>query len=118
MADHGISEAALETIRAVLTTCDDEITQVDLFGSRATGRHRRNSDIDLVVYGDVGDTAIDRLRTRFIESSLPVSVDIFSYERMTHRPLKAHVDLVTTRLFTAEEHADDRSPGTTIELRT
>ena len=103
MADHGISEAALETIRAVLATCDDEITQVDLFGSRAAGRHRRNSDIDLVVYGDVGDAAIDRLRTRFIESSLPVSVDIFSYERMTHRPLKAHVDLVTTRLFTAEE---------------
>ena len=103
MVEHGISEAALKTIRAVLATCDDEITQVDLFGSRAAGRYRRNSDIDLVVYGDVGDAAIDRLRTRFIESSLPVSVDIFSYERMTHRPLKTHVDLVTTRLFTADE---------------
>lgn len=41
MVDHGISEAALDTIRAVLATCGDEITQVDLFGSRAVGRHRR-----------------------------------------------------------------------------
>ena len=49
MVDHGISEAALKTIRTVLATCSDEITQVDLFGSRAVGRHRRNSDIDLVV---------------------------------------------------------------------
>lgn len=103
MVDHGISEAALDTIRAVLATCADEITQVDLFGSRAVGRHRRNSDIDLVVHGDVGDAAIDRLRTRFIESSLPVSVDIFSYSGMAHRRLKEHVDLVKTRLFTADE---------------
>ncbi len=41
MVDHGISEAALDTIRAVLATCGDEITQVDLFGSRAVGRYRR-----------------------------------------------------------------------------
>lgn len=103
MVDHGISDAALETIRAVLATCSDEITQVDLIGSRAAGRHRRNSDIDLVVHGDVGGAAIDRLRTLFMESSLPVSVDIFCYESMTLQPLRKHVDQVVTRLFTAGE---------------
>ena len=46
----------------------------------ATGKYRSHSDIDLVIHGAVGEAAIDRLRTLFIESNLPVSVDIFSYE--------------------------------------
>ena len=80
MAEHGISDADLETIRTVLAECKEEITQVDLFGSRATGKHRSHSDIDLVIHGAVREAAIDRLRTLFIESNLPVSVDIFSYD--------------------------------------
>ncbi len=103
MAEHGISDAELETIRAVLAECDDEITQVDLFGSRATGKHRSHSDIDLVIYGAVREAAIDRLRTLFIESNLPVSVDIFNYDGITCLPLKEHVDTVRQRLFTAQD---------------
>ena len=103
MAEHGISDAELETIRAVLAECDDEITQVDLFGSRATGKHRSHSDIDLVIYGAVREAAIDRLRTLFIESNLPVSVDILSYDGITCLPLKEHVDTVRQRLFTAQD---------------
>ena len=103
MAEHGISDAELETIRAVLAECDDEITQVDLFGSRATGKHRSHSDIDLVIHGTVREAAIDRLRTLFIESNLPVSVDIFNYDGITCLPLKEHVDTVRQRLFTAQD---------------
>ena len=103
MAEHGISDPELETIRAVLAECDDEITQVDLFGSRATGKHRSHSDIDLVIYGAVREAAIDRLRTLFIESNLPVSVDILSYDGITCLPLKEHVDTVRQRLFTAQD---------------
>ena len=103
MVDHGISETELETIRSVLANCGDEITQVDLFGSRATGKHRRHSDIDLVVHGDIREAAIDRLRTLFIERNLSVSVDIFSYESITYRPLREHVDAVRKRVFTAQD---------------
>ena len=103
MAEHGISDPELETIRAVLAECDDEITQVDLFGSRATGKHRSHSDIDLVIHGTVREAAIDRLRTLFIESNLPVSVDIFNYDGITFLPLKEHVDAVRQRLFTAQD---------------
>ena len=111
MAEHGISDAELETIRAVLAECDDEITQVDLFGSRATGKHRSHSDIDLVIHGAVREAAIDRLRTLFIESNLPVSVDIFSYDGIAYQPLREHVDAVRQRLFTAQDirGAKDRS---------
>ena len=108
MAEHGISDPELATIRAVLAECIDEITQVDLFGSRAAGKHRSHSDIDLVIHGAVGEAAIDRLRTLFIESNLPVSVDIFSYEGITYRPLRAHVDAVRQRLFTTQDLRERR----------
>ena len=103
MIDHGLVDEELETIRVVLANFADEITQVDLFGSRATGNYRGNSDVDLVVHGDVRDATVDRLRTLFNESNLPVSVDVASYESMTYRPLKAHVDAVRQCLFSAQD---------------
>ena len=91
----------------------DEITQVDLFGSRATGNFRENSDVDLVVHGDVKDATIDRLWTLFNESNLPFSVDVASYETISYRPLKEHVDAVGRCLFSAEEIRKGRkTPGT------
>ncbi len=103
MTDHGLVDEELETIRAVLANFADEIRQVDLFGSRATGNYRGNSDVDLVVHGDVRDATIDRLWTLFNESNLPLSVDVASYESMTYRPLKAHVDAVRQCLFSAQD---------------
>ena len=108
MTDHGLCKEELESIRAVLANFADEITQVDLFGSRATGNYRANSDVDLVVHGDVNETTIDRLWTLFNESNLPFSVDVASYEGMTYRPLKEHVDAVGQCLFTAQEIRDGK----------
>lgn len=112
MTDHGLLDEELETIRAVLADFADEITHVDLFGSRATGNYRKNSDVDLVVHGSVRDTTIDRLWTLFNESNLPFSVDVASYENLTYRPLKEHVDTVGQRLFTAQEiRKGNKSPS-------
>lgn len=103
MADHGISDQDLETIRTVLRGSPEAIEEVALFGSRATGRHRRNSDIDLVVYGPVTPATIGRLRGDFEESDLPVSVDVVSYNAIQDLPLRRHMDTVRRPLFTAEE---------------
>ena len=108
MTNHGLMDEDLETIRAVLADFSDEITKVDLFGSRATGNYRRNSDVDLVVHGSVRDTTIDRLWTLFNESNLPFSVDVASYDSMTNRPLKKHVDAVGKRLFSSREIREGR----------
>ena len=110
MTDHGLSEAALETIRAILANFGDEITQVDLFGSRATGSKRENSDIDLVVHRDVREATIDRLWTLFNESNLPFSVDVAGYESTTYPPIREHIDAVSQCLFTAEEIRDFKKP--------
>lgn len=99
----GLSAAHRQTILTILATYANDIERVDLFGSRAQGTHRPNSDVDLVLHGTVNDMAIDRLWTQFQESNLPFSVDIKSYERTLYPPLRAHMDAVCKLLFTHDE---------------
>lgn len=98
--DHGLTAKQLLTIKRILAPYADAITRVDLFGSRATGACRPDSDIDLVLHGQLGEKAVDRLWTLFHESNLPVTVDVMSYDLTTYQPLKAHMDEVRQPLFT------------------
>ena len=102
MTNHGLSRQQVETIKRILATYANEITQVDLFGSRATGSYRPNSDVDLLLHGSLTEEPIDRLWTLFHESNLPFSVDVKGYELTTYPPLKIHMDKVRKRLFTQQ----------------
>jgi len=77
--DHGLTARNLATIGEILATYAEEITQVDLFGSRATGGYRDNSDVDILLHGGIGQREIDHLWTLFQEINLPLSVHIKSY---------------------------------------
>ncbi len=103
--DHGLSARQLATVRRILDPWAKTITAVDVFGSRATGAHRPNSDLDLLLHGDIDDRAIDRLWTLFHESNLPFAVDVTSYDLTTHEPLREHMDRVRRPLF---ERANSR----------
>ena len=70
-----------------------------MFGSRATGAWRPNSDLDLLLHGDLDHRAIDRLWTLFHESNLPFTVDVTSYDLTTHEPLREHMNRVRRPLF-------------------
>lgn len=80
------------------------IDRVAVFGSRATGRYRPNSDLDLVLYGSADAADCDRLWTLFQESSLPFSVDVVSYAAIDSPPLRAHIDAVARPLFVRTEN--------------
>ncbi len=75
-----------------------------VFGSRAQGKHRVNSDLDIVLYGSVDEAVCDRLWTLFHESRLPFAVDVASYSTITYAPLRAHIDAVARPLFVHTEH--------------
>jgi predicted nucleotidyltransferase len=96
MLDFGLTPAQRQLIGAIFASVATEgIEKVAVFGSRATGRYRPNSDLDLVVYGKVANEALcDRLWTLFQDSSLPFAVDIHSYSAVLYPPLKAHIDAV------------------------
>ncbi|MGI2324357.1 MULTISPECIES: nucleotidyltransferase family protein [unclassified Methylococcus] len=101
--DFGLSAEALEIVRGILNTAGDRIERVAVFGSRAAGRYKPNSDLDLVLYGSADDAVCDRLWTLFQESSLPFSVDIKSYGDIQHPPLRAHIDQTARTLFVRKD---------------
>jgi uncharacterized protein len=105
----GLNPAHRQTIRVILAAFAQDITRVDIFGSRAQGTQRPNSDVDLVLHGAIDETAIDRLWTLFQESSLPFSVDVKSYEQIQYTPLRAHIDAVCKPLFTHDELMQEKA---------
>lgn len=98
-----LSDTARDEIRRVLKPFADRIASVAVFGSRANGRARHNSDIDLVIHGDITQDRVDRLWTLFEESDLPVTVDVLAYSPNLYPPLKQHIDSCSVTLFTHDE---------------
>lgn len=92
-----------ETLARVLAPFADRIERVAVFGSRATGKARANSDIDLVLYGDIDAATEQRIWTLLEDTSLPVPVDVVAYERIERTALKAHIDAVAVTLFEKAE---------------
>lgn len=103
MPDHGLSENQLRIIKDVLVRNAFGVDKVSLYGSRATGKHRSNSDIDLVLYGDLDEALGDRLFTLFSESFLPYKVDLVIYRHVSNPSLKRHIDRQSRILFTKEQ---------------
>lgn len=101
--NHGLTERQLAAIKQILRPFAADIEKVALFGSRATGKYRPNSDIDLVLYGSVDEKTVDRLWTLFAESDLPYKVDVKSYEQITYPPFKQHIDEVSRILLTQKD---------------
>ncbi len=102
MTDHGLSEKQLNLIRDIIREFAPAVESVSLFGSRATGSHKSYSDIDMVLYGNIEESTVDRLWTCFHESSLPCKVDLVAYRLVKYPPLKAHIDRFAKTLLPAE----------------
>ena len=90
MKDTGLSEKELEQIRAVLRSVP-AIEKSVLFGSRAMGLARGNSDVDIMLYGDtlsMGDVA--HVRALLEETTLPYQFDLVLYDAENEK-LQEHV---------------------------
>jgi len=103
MNNHGLNKEQLNIIKEILRPYAQDIEKVGLFGSRATGKYRPNSDIDMVLYGDIDEKTLDHIWTLFEESLLPVKLDVAAYNLIDYPPLKAHIDEVMKVLFTHKE---------------
>lgn len=88
----GLTASQRQAALAVLQTVADRIDRVAVFGSRAEGRQRPNSDLDLVLFGPVDERDCDRLGTLFQDCALPFSVDVKSYDCLSYAPLRRHID--------------------------
>lgn len=78
-----------------------EIQKVVLFGSRAKGTYRKNSDIDLAVWGTQNELYIALLAQELDELPLPYKFDIQAYDAIVNPDLRNHIDRVGIVIYKA-----------------
>tara|TARA_B110000879_G_C11154486_1_gene506197 strand:- start:1715 stop:2008 length:294 start_codon:yes stop_codon:yes gene_type:complete len=69
-----------------------QITKVNVFGSRALGNYRENSDIDLVIWGEIAPATLAQIMTQLDELPLPYLFDLKMYNEISHQAFKDHID--------------------------
>lgn len=104
----GISPATWERLQATLSEYD-AVEKAVLFGSRALGRARKGSDIDLVLWGPRVSTRIaldvaGRLNER---EPIPYHVDVLCGNALDNPDLRDHIERVGKVVYQRREG----SPG-------
>jgi predicted nucleotidyltransferase len=98
---HGIPQAALGRIRATLARFP-EVRQATLYGSRALGRHRPGSDIDLSLEGpDLDGCSLARIDAALDDLLLPWRFDLCLRGRLRQPELLEHIERVGQVLYRA-----------------
>ncbi|MEK0439654.1 MAG: hypothetical protein RLZZ504_570 [Bacteroidota bacterium] len=87
LTDHELSQlqSALGTIKG--------LEKAVVFGSRATGKHKAQSDVDIALYGDgVGFGAIFDLEDALYDAGFPYELDILLVSIIQDERLKAAIE--------------------------
>ncbi len=95
---YGLPTGALDQILGLLQS-DPSVEAVLLYGSRALGRQRPGSDIDLcLVAPSLGLGELLELQARLDDLLLPWSIDLQLHHQIDHPPLLEHIDRVGIKL--------------------
>jgi predicted nucleotidyltransferase len=97
---YGLSDKTLDTLNSIFRKYPD-IRQVVLYGSRAKGKFRLGSDIDLTLKTRENFAFTDLLRigNDFDDSDMPYFVDVSIYDRLSNPSLRSHIDRVGKVLY-------------------
>lgn len=76
-----------------------EISKVMIYGSRAIGREKLGSDIDLAIITTSDRDISAQVKADLEDLSTPYMFDVVDYRRITHNPLKAHIDRVAKTIL-------------------
>ncbi|MCP9801401.1 nucleotidyltransferase domain-containing protein [Synechococcus sp. RedBA-s] len=105
----GLPAEASDRLLALLGR-DPEVEQVWLYGSRAMGRHRSASDIDLTLKGPaLSHDGLLQLMAAVDDLLLPWQVDLFLYAELT-ADFRAHVDRIVLLLLERAPSAPEAMP--------
>lgn len=94
MTSPALTERHMQIVQRVLADFPGIRDRIAVFGSRATGKARPNSDLDLVIRGEVDRLLLSDIRMAFEESLLPLKVDLLAYEQISNAKLREHIDRV------------------------
>ena len=101
----GLSDNTLNTLNSIFQKYSG-IRQAVLYGSRAKGKYREGSDIDLSLKTGDNFTFTDLLHISgdFDDSDMPYFVDVSIYEKLSNPDLKAHIDRVGKVIYSNFKH--------------
>ena len=95
----GLPDAALTAIRQVLTS-HPEVEAAILYGSRALGRHRPASDIDLTLIGPaISAVSLAKIDADLDDLLLPWMIDLSCLASIDHPALLAHIERAGLELY-------------------
>ncbi len=88
----GLSKMQLQLILGVINNFE-EIDKVIIFGSRATGKNKPGSDIDLALIGDkLTSLSVNRVSSALDDLPLPYMFDLINYHEVNNEFLKKKID--------------------------
>jgi len=93
MSRFGLADWEQELICGVLRR-HAEVMEARVFGSRAKGAARPNSDVDLVLWGEIPVWKLAAIAGELDELPLPYTFDVVVYGAIRHEPLREHIDRV------------------------
>lgn len=91
MTGTGLKKKERDLINGVFSA-DKRIKKVVIFGSRANGTFKPNSDIDFAVCGVADRLRIARIASALDELPLPYKFDVLAYSKISSKPLLEHID--------------------------
>jgi len=94
----GLTPAEIGQLTAVLGHFP-KVEQAVLFGSRAKGTARANSDIDLALYGDINDLTVEQIALEMDELPLPYLFDIKAIATLKNPALIDHIQRVGLKIY-------------------
>jgi len=95
----GLPDAALTAIRQVLVS-HPEVEAAILYGSRALGRHRPASDIDLTLIGpSISAASLARIDADLDDLLMPWMIDLSCLASIDHPALLAHIERAGLELY-------------------
>ena len=78
-----------------------EVSTAILYGSRVKGTHSQRSDVDLALTGDVTPLEAEAIAGELDELPLPYRFDVQPVARITHPPLREHIERVGICIYRA-----------------
>jgi predicted nucleotidyltransferase len=99
MGGFGLSSNNITKINSVFNQYTD-INEVLIFGSRAKGNYRDNSDIDLVIKGrNISLSILHQIENKLEDLYLANSIDLLIYDTIDNADLIEHINRVGKQFY-------------------
>lgn len=102
MGNFGLEPLIIEQIKQIFSKFEN-IEKVVIYGSRAKGNYRYNSDIDLSLFGEIAYDDFLKIEMQLDDLLLPYKIDLSIFDKIENQELKEHILRVGIIFFKRNE---------------